>query len=76
MHVATELARFRKPDECMDMVRDDYKPDASRLVFIENFVEPTQQNTSGMVMIQKFAPAKDGKCDEMDIQVGHQRFVG
>ena len=51
------------------MVRHDDKPDARRLVLIENFVQPIQQNTFGMVMVQKFAPAKDGKCDEMDIQL-------
>ena len=41
---------------------------ASCRVLIKNFVEPTQQNTLGMVMIQKFAPAKNGKRDETEIQ--------
>lgn len=52
----------------MNMVGHDHEPHANGAILLKHFIEPTQQNAFGVIVIQKLAPAKDGKCDEVHIQ--------
>ena len=66
----TQLPRFWKPDQCMNVVRHHHKSNTLCLELLENLVKPAEQNTFGMIVIEKPATTINGERNEVHIEIG------
>ena len=66
----TQLPRFWKPNQCMNVVRHHHKSNTGCLELLENLVKPAEQNTLGMIVIEKPAATIHGERNEVHVEIG------
>jgi hypothetical protein len=57
-----------KPDDRVDVFRHDDESDAFRLAYFLFLIENAQKNSLGLIVIQEFPPAINGKGVEMQVK--------
>lgn len=62
-----QLARFRLPDEGVDMIRHDHKSETFCAHPLQKHIQNTEQNTFGVLVVKLFTASIHRKRDEMHI---------
>ena len=62
----TPLACPGKPDRRLNVARHDDKTDASRLILVEDFVEPIQHDSFGRIVMKKIPASGHGDRERVN----------